>query len=259
MRNNKNNISVCMAVYNGEKYLTEQIDSILSQLLQEDELIIVDDCSTDKSISIIKSYNDDRIFLYENSCNLGYVKSFEKAISLANKEYIFLSDQDDIWCKNRVDNMLEWLPRYKVVVGGTVNFKNNLVVDNTPEYVESNYCRRGYICELIKTVIGIGCYNKPGCATAFNRSLMDILLPFPFNVSYKNFCAHDLWLSICASVLNEDYYFKIPVQYHRLHDNNTSSSKTRNLFILILDRLNRVLCMFILFFRLFKLQNRVKK
>ncbi len=249
MRKIKNNISVCMAVYNGEKFLREQIDSILPQLLQEDEIIIVDDCSTDKSISIINSYNDRRIRLYKNEHNLGYVKSFEKTISLSNKEYVFLADQDDIWCNNRVDLMLKLLNKYKVVVGGTVYFRNKLEIENTPNQVISGYIRRSYISELIKTVVGIGCYDKPGCATAFNSSLKKIILPFPLNVTYKNMCAHDLWISICASVLNCDFYCKKPVQYHRLHSNNSSLSKTRNIFVLIIDRLNRIICMLILFFR----------
>ena len=89
-------ISVCMATYNGELYVAEQINSILSQLNYNDELIIVDDCSSDKTIDVITSFGDERINLIKNNKNIGVNKSFSKSILLSTGDYIFLSDQENM-------------------------------------------------------------------------------------------------------------------------------------------------------------------
>ena len=92
-------ISIAMATFNGEKYLREQIDSILAQTHQNFELVICDDCSTDGTAGILREYEtqDSRIRVYVNERNIGFKKKFERAISLCKGEYIALSDQDDVW------------------------------------------------------------------------------------------------------------------------------------------------------------------
>src|ERR1700744_2314782 len=99
-------ISVCMAVFNGQRYLHEQLDSILPQLGEHDEVIIVDDGSNDASASIVSEFRDPRLKLLRNETNVGPSKSFERAISQAQGQYIFLSDQDDIWKANKVETIL---------------------------------------------------------------------------------------------------------------------------------------------------------
>ena len=96
-------ISVCMATYNGEKFIKQQIESILQQLKSNDELIIVDDYSNDNTVQIIQGFNDDRIKLYQNDINRKHVFTFGKAIAIAKNDLIFLSDQDDIWEMNRIE------------------------------------------------------------------------------------------------------------------------------------------------------------
>ena len=119
-------ISVCMATYNGECFLKEQIDSILPQLSQEDELIISDDGSTDRTLEIIASYKDERIkvFNHEKTGNKYYptlkvcysTSNFENALNQAKGDYIFLSDQDDVWEKNKINESLELLKKYDYVI-----------------------------------------------------------------------------------------------------------------------------------------------
>lgn len=97
-------ISVAMCTFNGEKYIKEQIESIINQSLVPDEIVICDDCSKDNTINIIKETLANwsgKANLIINEDNLGYRKNFEKAISLCNGDIIFLSDQDDVWdnCK----------------------------------------------------------------------------------------------------------------------------------------------------------------
>ena len=99
-------ISVAMATYNGEKYIKEQLDSILKQLNNNDEIIISDDGSTDNTINIINSYNDKRIRIIEGP-HKSVKQNFANAISNCKGKYIFLSDQDDIWLDYKVDTVLK--------------------------------------------------------------------------------------------------------------------------------------------------------
>jgi glycosyltransferase involved in cell wall biosynthesis len=96
------NISVCMASYNGSKYIKNQITSILNQLAKSDQLVIVDDCSFDNTVNIIESLKDSRIKLFKNTKNIGVVGTFNRALKHANGDIIFLSDQDDEWLDNKV-------------------------------------------------------------------------------------------------------------------------------------------------------------
>ena len=92
-------ISVCMASYNGENFIEKQIKSILLQLSSSDELIIVDDCSTDRTVERINAFKDSRIQLVQNISNSGEILSFSKAISLSKNKYIFEyvdSDLDEL-------------------------------------------------------------------------------------------------------------------------------------------------------------------
>ena len=101
-------ISIAMATYNGEKYLREQLDSILSQTITDWELIVCDDCSKDTTVGILKSYQrkDGRVKIFVNEKNLGFKKNFEKAIGLCSGDYIALADQDDIWHDNHLEVLL---------------------------------------------------------------------------------------------------------------------------------------------------------
>jgi len=101
----KSSVSIYMATYNGEKLIEAQLNSILKQLSDDDEIIIFDDVSKDKIGEIILSYNSNRMKLFQNETNLGYIKTFEKAIEKSKNPVSFLSDQDDIWMKGRLNKM----------------------------------------------------------------------------------------------------------------------------------------------------------
>ena len=106
MVNRKEKVSVAMATYNGEKYIKEQIETILNNLDDKDELVISDDGSSDMTIEIINKINDKRIKLLEGP-RKGLKKNFENAIKNTTGDVIFLSDQDDIWMENKVEKVLE--------------------------------------------------------------------------------------------------------------------------------------------------------
>src|SRR4051812_45092837 len=98
-------ISVCMATFNGEKYVARQLESIFGQLSSSDELVIVDDCSTDGTVETIKCFNDPRLILHINERNRREVYSFSRAIQLAKGGMIFMADQDDVWIDGRLAMM----------------------------------------------------------------------------------------------------------------------------------------------------------
>jgi len=114
-------ISVCMATYNGERYLKEQLDSILKQLSFTDEIIISDDGSQDRTIEIIESFGDSRIKLF-HSTQQNLIYNFENALSKASGDIIFLSDQDDIWYENKVEKSMYHLQKYGLVFSNALTF-----------------------------------------------------------------------------------------------------------------------------------------
>jgi glycosyltransferase involved in cell wall biosynthesis len=121
-------VSVVLCTYNGEKYLKEQIDSILTQTYPIHELIIQDDCSTDNTVSIIHTYmaHDDRVKLYINSIPLGFNYNFSSAFSKATGEYIASSDQDDIWEENKIERLLLNIGDHRMA------FHNSMLFTDTP-------------------------------------------------------------------------------------------------------------------------------
>jgi len=113
-------ISVIMSVYNGEKYLRESVESILNQTFTSFEFIIVNDGSTDSSLDIIRSYDDDRIRLIDNEQNIGLTKSLNKALRFAGGEYIARQDADDVSLPNRLERQVNYLEKHpEVAVLGT--------------------------------------------------------------------------------------------------------------------------------------------
>lgn len=213
-------ISVCVATYNGAKYLREQLDSIVLQLNENDEVIIVDDCSSDGTVELIKSYKDNRIRLYVNNENRGVNYSFEKAISLSEGDYIFLSDQDDIWITGRLNLMLSVLEQ-----SGTLLLSSNFTSIGTESKPFEGYSNcvtstrsKDYVSNIKD--IYIGKLNYFGCTMAFSKKLKDVILPFP---SYLE--SHDLWIAIAANLAYSNIHLDDITLLHRVHGNNVSIAK----------------------------------
>lgn len=109
-------VSVCLACYNGERYIAEQLNSVLDQLLPYDEIIVSDDASTDQTAAVVHALKDNRIRFHQNECGLGIVRNFEQALAHARNDLIFLCDQDDIWLPGKVDRMVASLNNAVMVV-----------------------------------------------------------------------------------------------------------------------------------------------
>ena len=216
-------ISVCMATYNGENHIEEQLESILKQLKDNDEVIISDDGSSDKTIELIKGFNDPRIKLFLNSFR-NIILNFEFALSKATGDFIFLSDQDDIWYDNKVIIVVSLLQKYDLVYTNASVF-NEIKEDNI---LFNKRKRNGYVLNYIKNY----CL---GATMAFRSHILEYSLPFP-----KNIEMHDLWIYFLSELYGKAYYYKEPLVYYRRHGLNASNSsgKTSNsLFKIIQIRL----------------------
>ena len=231
----KSMISVCMATYNGEKYIKQQIESILCQLSNEDELIISDDMSTDNTLNILKSFNDSRIKIYIHDKEHGFVylkRFFQEGIK---GDYIFLSDQDDIWMPDKVKISLDYLKIYDFVVSDciTINEKEQIISSSR---IKDYNIKTGFWRLMIKT-------RYLGCCMAFNRKVLKTVLPFPAN-SYL--MEHDLWIAAVSECYYKTALIPEALIKYRRHGRNASSggdSKGYSLAIKIVRRLYRLVCL----------------
>jgi len=222
-------ISVVLASFNGERYIDKQIDSILKNLHPDDELIISDDGSTDRTLEIIvkRSSLDKRIKVF-NGPRLGVVRNFEYAIQKANGEYIFLSDQDDVWVHNKVEQVIELFKDGTNVVLHDAEVRsidlNDVIIKS---FLKFRKARSTYFANLIKN-------SFIGCCMAFRRDFLKVILPFPQNINM-----HDQWIGLMAAKLNSVAICWKPLIYYRRHDSNVTGIVSKNsLFKKIKIRLN---------------------
>jgi len=202
-------ISVCIATYNGENYILDQLHSILPQLGNNDEVIISDDSSTDSTVSIIQSIGDSRITIIESQ-HRNPVYNFENALNNASGQYIFLSDQDDLWLENKVERVLNALKKVDVVVTDCKIVDDNLNV-LTESYFKFRHSGKGLVKNLFS--------NKYlGCCMAFDRKILDKALPFPPKLPM-----HDIWLGFISELFYNSLFINEPLVLHRRHLSNTST------------------------------------
>ncbi|MBQ7991827.1 MAG: glycosyltransferase family 2 protein [Solobacterium sp.] len=202
------NISVCMATYNGEKYIKEQLDSILPQLGEEDEVIVSDDGSTDGTLDIVRSYQDQRIFIFENELEHGFTKNFENALNHSHGRYIFISDQDDIWMKDKVRVMCEALKTWPLVVHDATVTDGELNV-RFESFFDHYNIQQGFLRTLLKT-------RYTGACMAMRREFLDRALPFPDN---QDLCPYDYWFAYLGEYHHECRLLRVPLILYRRHEN----------------------------------------
>lgn len=206
-------ISVCMATYNGEKYINAQLESILSQLEAQDEVVVSDDNSSDSTLEMIRQLHDPRIRIFVNDKeNRGYTRNFENALKKAKGDYIFLCDQDDVWHDNKVTVTLATLQQCDFTVSDACVVDENLAPIIVSHFMHAGV-HNGFVENFFKT-------RYIGACMAFRRKVLEVALPFPAN---SHLCAHDYWIAIVA-----ECYFKVrliqePLVDYRRHQSNASS------------------------------------
>lgn len=206
-------ISVCMATYNGSVYIEQQLTSILSQLKQDDEVVLVDDHSSDATLNMVRAMDDPRIKIHPNSSNFGVIKTFERAIQLAIGDIIFLSDQDDIWYPGKVAEFTSTFATRPDVV---LALSDARIIDaNGAVLSDSFFQGRGrFSSGVFSTIIK----NKYlGCTMAFRRVLVPKILPLPLDIPM-----HDMWIGCIGKVYGEVLFIDSPLMGYRRHSNNVS-------------------------------------
>lgn len=213
-------VSIALCTYNGERFLQEQIDSILTQTYHNIEIIVVDDCSQDTTVSILEHYASIVNLRYViNEKNRGFVKSFERAISLCEGEYILLSDQDDVWEACKIQTLLDAIEDHVLV------YSNAKLVDEHLTPLGKN------LLDPHKINCFSGSNNKAfafkncisGNTIMFRKELKEFCLPFPSTISF-----HDVWLAFVAATCGSIGYVHQPLVLYRQHTCNiTDINKKR--------------------------------
>lgn len=203
-------ISVCIATYNGERFIQEQIDSILRQLSSDDEIIVSDDGSIDNTISIINNINDKRIKVIEGPRKHSPTLNFEIALKECKGYYIFLSDQDDVWKPNKVEVCMKWLQRYECIVSDAEVTDSSLKT-LYPSLYEIMNVKEGRIYNTIWK------NGYTGCCMAFRRNVLEASLPFP-----KDIPMHDIWIGNVAAYKYNVKFIPDKLIYFRRHKDATS-------------------------------------
>jgi len=229
-------ISVCIATYNGENFIQRQINSILPQLNENDEIVISDADSTDKTTDIINSIGDKRIKLLHYKTPSRYSKNeifnkmdnirvnFENALMQARGDVILLSDQDDLWHSNKVKRICELLKEADCIVHDCVVLQEGKVtISSFLNYFKPGRTRWSM---FIKSPF-------MGCCMAFNRSVLERSLPFP-NLHIE----HDTWIGMCAYKVGKvKIVDEVLIDYFR-HGHNASpiANKKKNPYSIMLLR-----------------------
>jgi glycosyltransferase involved in cell wall biosynthesis len=223
-------ISVCMATYNGEQYIREQLDSILPQLGPADEIVICDDRSKDNTLEVIESYRDPRIRAYRNEVNLGHVRNFEKAMSLSRGDFIMLSDQDDRWLPGRVEQMMSLMASDPEVLLVASNFDlMGSDGEDTGEYRLLGPVKPGRLAQLAGIFAGKAPYW--GCTFLMKRDILQYCLPIPQNIE-----SHDIWIAMVASVFGRVVNIPGATLKRRIHGSNLTVTSRRALSVVLKSR-----------------------
>lgn len=218
-------ISVCLCTYNGELFIKAQVDSILCQLRKDDELIISDDGSKDNTISILENFKDPRIKILHNQHSLlnykGYYntlykvsRNFENALMHASGDYIFLSDQDDIWAEDKIKIISNSLGTYDLVVHNCMIFDSD-TGNNLGEWYKFVKPSKNLLRTLYKS-------SFHGCTMAFNKKIKDIVLPFP-----QIPIGHDTWIGINSVTYGNVYFEEKKLLKYRKHSTNVSGASRK--------------------------------
>ena len=212
-------VDVLMATYNGEKYIEEQIESILNQTYKNIQLIISDDCSTDRTREILKKYeNNEKIKIFYQEENLGYIKNFEFLLKNVKNDLYMLSDQDDVWKSEKIEKAVEKLrtENLDLVFGDleVVDENLNTIYKSFDKYMKVdrkiNKCIGNYKLQYLYNCI-------TGCTILSKKEFLKEILPLPTDSKYM---LHDYWIGLIVSLHGKIGYINETYIKYRQHGNN---------------------------------------
>lgn len=213
-------ISVCMATYDGARFIARQLGSILPQLGPTDEVIISDDSSNDETLSTIESIGDPRVRILKNNNFRSPTYNFENALAHARGEIIFLSDQDDEWVEGWVKMALRELETVDLVVCDAFMINAHGETSPVPETIFDGERRRGVFRNFFRN-------RYVGCCCAFRRRVLNVALPFPKNLPW-----HDWWIGLIADSCFETRFLGDKMIRYRRHGGNISPTGSKSPYAL---------------------------
>lgn len=233
-----------MATFNGERYVREQLDSILDQLGPDDEVVVIDDASSDSTVRVLHAVDDTRVRVYPRAANGGYVAAFQEAIKRSSGRYVLLSDQDDVWMPERVERMIGALDSSQVVA-------SNMVILGTDERAswwmlgsQARQWRRN----ILRIIAGVSGYY--GCGMGFRREFATVIVPFPAFLSES----HDLWLALAGNLAHSIALIEEPTVRRRVHGENLTPTRPRSLGKVLAARMMLIRAVFVLSRRIRRLK-----
>lgn len=233
-------ISVCMPTYNGEKYIVQQLESILNQLEDGDEVIISDDSSNDKTVQIIKELYGSKIILFENCQFKSPIYNLQNALIHAKGDYIFLADQDDVWLPGKVVAMIHHLEHHNIVVSDCtlIDSDDNVITDS---FFAFNHSRKGFIHNFIKN-------SYLGCCIAFRKEMLRFYLPFPASIAM-----HDIWIGLMSEIFGNPLFIPDKFVLYRRHNASLTFSGKQSQYSLFYRIKYRFVFAYLVLFRSIKI------
>jgi glycosyltransferase involved in cell wall biosynthesis len=207
-------VSIALCTYNGEKYINQQLDSILDQTYRNLEVIIVDDCSIDDTFNIVSNYagRDSRIKCFKNEINLGFNKNFEWAITLTTGAYIAISGQDDIWLPQKIEQLLNTIADNWLVFSNSVFINDNNEIKEVRVLSKFNPAPHDYKSMLMDNFV-------TGRTTLFEREFADYFLPFPEKGLY------DWWMGFIALYHHKIVFLDETLTQYRVHEESAMQNR----------------------------------
>jgi glycosyltransferase involved in cell wall biosynthesis len=207
-----------MATRNGERFIRDQLESILCQLSPADEVVISDDSSTDRTVEIAAAFHDPRIRLLTGNRFFSPIYNFEHALSHATGDVIILADQDDVWLSGRVELIRERFSGRRALVHAIV--MDGEVVD------EAGTVTAPSIFALLHSGPGlfrnVWSNSYMGCAMAVSRELLERALPFPSRLPM-----HDVWLGLLAELFGTVEFVPVVTFRYRKHGESLTEFRRR--------------------------------
>ncbi|MCI9210018.1 MAG: glycosyltransferase [Eubacterium sp.] len=219
-------ISVLMTTFNGQTYIYEQLLSIYEQTISPNEVIICDDCSTDETASIIHHFINEHSLknwhLIVNPQNKGWQRNFIETLSKVSGSYIFFSDQDDIWYKEKVETMIHIMEKQPEIQ--CLSGKMTTIDANGLSFKGKNIFSTDRFSGTLNKLPFSACFNTSilqGCTMCITKKLADLIL----KMNIKD-CGHDVQCCRLGILLDGTFILDEPVMHYRLHGQNTSGVKS---------------------------------
>ena len=230
-------VAIAIALYNGEKFIEKQLDTLRLQTVKPDQVVLCDDCSTDNTFNLVEEYINrfslqDSWKIYKNEENLGYAKNFYHAMELCDCELIYLCDQDDVWREDKIEKMnsvMEKNPNISLLMckGGVIDAEGEDLHGLMIKKAKETHSIMPITVENILRV-----FDWTGMLMCVRKNFFDTRK----DIISKIRAPHDFVLALCAADCNEFYVYDYVGAYHRRHSNNAANEEHRISKLLNLKR-----------------------